>query len=305
MPQGTNFPVEGRYELSIKIKKKKFLHTVYVVHGLRTGAILGVDFLDKNRARIDLGKREIEFGDPGSSEVCMIKRMGPMEEMNEVGTGKSKEVDRIVERIVSPKDGPQEDQDIEIWARKDKVIDPYVEAIINVKFDSREKRGLYVIAGPGVPEGLVRNNIGSGVYIPMRNESPGQIKICKGDVVAVARKIPIEEIKNLATLEDGLEEFLRRRRSEEVATITKTESLKSKGKEEYLRKNFKCDLEDGQKERLFQVIWENQDVFSQGQEGGGPRHGGATQDKAETKQPCTREAVSYTMGTFGVCARIC
>ena len=72
---GHSIETQGIFNTTFNLGGKQVIHPVTVVDGLRTGAILGIDFLMKHGVTVDTSKKSISFNMDG--EICFIEASFP------------------------------------------------------------------------------------------------------------------------------------------------------------------------------------------------------------------------------------
>ena len=96
---GHIFPLRGRFELQLATNERTFVHPVYVVSGLRAGAILGIDFLARFDASIHARSLQVTFGAtqplPSDSDSAVTTRQLRVTKETKVPAGRAVTVQAI------------------------------------------------------------------------------------------------------------------------------------------------------------------------------------------------------------------
>ena len=78
---GTHLAVHGSCAVPVGIDRKVFNHRVYIMSGITTKALLGLDFLESHQCSFDAGKKTLTFSGSGpkyySRKVMMWRPSTP------------------------------------------------------------------------------------------------------------------------------------------------------------------------------------------------------------------------------------
>ena len=236
---GHGFMIIGEYLAEIKIEEKTFVHKVTVVQGLRSGAILGADFLQKFDVLINMKEKSIKF------QKFHTKKNGIFE------IQQSKKVDDEAEE--------NSHENLRALAVNDKIVPAHCESRVAIRRERHSPAGDYIATGLGVPTALVNFESRERTFVTVRNTSAVPLHIKKNDQVAMLELTQPGEGEPFR-VEELMKSTDKKEKECQRSTLSKNEEMK---KLQFLKDNARTDdMNATQREKFLALIFKYEDVFS-------------------------------------------
>ena len=222
---GHRLPVRGIYKVPLWIGNRCFPQEVAILAKLEAGAILGVDFLQKHQAVIDLGKKALMVPSVAGAEPAALATI------------------TMSQRFKTP----VLPEVFQLYCVKDQVIPPMSEKLIRVSHNNQEETRAGVVLGPGIVEAVINLNPGETSAISFRNETAKEITMHRKEKIAIAT-ILTEELMEVRPMK---------------RTTTAPSFACTRDKEKYLREKIDLKhLKEAERRALWNLILRNHDAFS-------------------------------------------
>jgi transposase InsO family protein len=226
----------GVVNLPMRLGEKWLTHKVYVLEGLRTKAILGVDFIRRKNVVIEGGAGRVQISGVTAAAVAAVD--------------KSEEVVRQEVRVPASYVALRPEKTVQVFPMSGVVVPlvmrkPMEEGTVGICSDST---GTVTEAIQEVHDGRVLVNF--------HNPTEEMLVFPKGEVAAFFQPMKQEKVKELMPIDEML---VGKRDTKSVKTRESYEQ-----KRRYLRENFQFGGPAHFKEQFWQLVWQYEDVFSSG-----------------------------------------
>jgi hypothetical protein len=236
---------KGVCDLRIRLKDKWLQHRVYVLEGLRTKAILGIDFIRKKNVVVEGGLGRVTIAGVEAASVASVeaKRVEEDQVVQIEGIPMSEQGSRVPNSCVALRSS----KTIQVFPMSGRIVPltmrkPLEEGTVGICADSA---GVVTEALQEVQDGRVLVNL--------HNPTEEMLLFKKGDVIATFQPLKPAAVENLVTIDEitAAQRPAKSRSEEEI-----------KAKLGHLAENFRFGGPEHFRGQFWQLIRRYEDVFS-------------------------------------------